>query len=97
MKKVELHNIIIRPIITEKATDLKDKGKYVFRVDRRANKDMISRAVESLYDVNVIKCNIINMIGKKKRVRYQIGMTPSYKKAIVTLKSGQSLPFFEGV
>ncbi|MCK4907593.1 MAG: 50S ribosomal protein L23 [Spirochaetes bacterium] len=97
MKKAVLQNIIISPLLTEKANTLKEADKYVFKVDRRANKDLIKRALESMYEINVLKCNIINVRGKKKRVRYRLGMTPSWKKAIVTIKQGQTFPFFEGI
>lgn len=97
MKKVELHNIIIQPVITEKTNEIRALNKYVFRIDRRANKDLVVRALQSMYDVEIVKCNIMNVRGKKKRTRYRTGMTPAWKKAVVTLKQGQSFPFFEGV
>jgi len=94
---MDYRNVIIQPIITEKATGLKEQNKYFFKVDKRANKVLVSAAVERLYAVRVIDCNIINVRGKKKRVRYKEGFTSGYKKAIVTLKKGDSLPFFENV
>ena len=98
MNKIDLQNIIIRPIVTEKATDLKDESKFVFEVSVKANKAQVIAALEQMYpEVNVVKCNIINVHGKKKRVRYHYGFTAAYKKAIVTLKEGQIFPFFEGV
>ena len=92
---MDYRNVIIQPIITEKATELKEQHKYFFKVDKRANKTLVSDAVERLYNVKVTDCNIINVRGKKKRVRYKEGFTSGYKKAIVTLKKGDSLPFFE--
>jgi len=98
MKKIDIQNVVVRPIVTEKATDLKDESKFVFEVSVKANKAQVVAALAKLYpEVNVIKCNIINVHGKKKRVRYHYGFTAGYKKAIVTLKAGQKFPFFEGV
>jgi len=97
MNTIDLQNVIIRPIVTEKATDLKDSSKFVFEVSVKANKAQVIAALALLYpELNVIKCNVINVHGKKKRVRYHYGFTAAYKKAIVTLKEGQTFPFFEG-
>ncbi|AFG36657.1 50S ribosomal protein L23 [Spirochaeta africana] len=89
--------VIIEPILTEKTNDLREKNQFVFRVDARANKIEVIQAVQSIFNVTPIGCNIINVKGKPRRVRYQVGRTPSWKKAIVTLKSGDSIPLFEGV
>jgi large subunit ribosomal protein L23 len=98
MKSIDLENLIIRPIITEKATDLKDESKFVFMVNVKANKAQVAAAITKLYpEVHVEKINMINVHGKKKRVRYHYGFTSAYKKAIVTLKQGQKFPFFDGV
>jgi large subunit ribosomal protein L23 len=98
MNKIDLQNVIVRPIVTEKATDLKDASKFVFEVSVKANKAQVMAAIKELYpEVDVIKCNVMNVHGKKKRVRYHYGFTAGYKKAIVTLKAGQTFPFFEGV
>jgi large subunit ribosomal protein L23 len=96
MHKIEFNNIIIQPVVTEKATDQKAMDKYVFKVAVFANKCQVSSALEDLYGVEVLKCNIVNVRGKKKRVRTAIGYTSRWKKAIVTIKKGQSFPFFEG-
>jgi len=97
MNTLDLQNVIVCPIVTEKATDLKDSSKFVFEVNVKANKAQVVAALAMLYpELNVIKCNIVNVHGKKKRVRYHYGFTAAYKKAIVTLKAGQSFPFFEG-
>jgi large subunit ribosomal protein L23 len=97
MNTSNLQNIVVRPIVTEKATDLKDKSKFVFEVSVKATKAQVIAALAMLYpEVHVLKCNIINVHGKKKRVRYHYGYTAAYKKAIVTLKAGQTFPFFEG-
>jgi large subunit ribosomal protein L23 len=90
-------DIIINPIITEKSTRLQERGKYCFRVDRRANKKEVMRAVREIFDVEPVACTIMNVKGKPKRVRYQPGYTASWKKAVVTLKEGQTIELFEGV
>jgi len=79
------HDVIKNMIRTEKGSDLLTQNKYLFRVDRKANKIDIKRSVEDIYKVKVKAVNIINVAGKKKRVRYHEGMTSSWKKAIVTL------------
>ncbi len=77
--------IIIAPVVTEKSNDGLQEGKYTFKVNKKATKIEIKNAVEKLFDVKVLKVNTINVRGKKKRVRYQIGKTPDWKKAIVTI------------
>ena len=79
------HDIIKNMIRTEKGSEMLVDNKYVFRVDKRANKIEIKSAVETIYKVKVASVNIMNMKGKKKRVRFHQGMTASWKKAIVTL------------
>lgn len=88
--------IILAPIITEKTTAQRESGKYTFMVDRRANKIQIENAVRALFDVNPLDCNIINVQGKPKRVRQVEGLTSSWKKAVVTLAEGETIPVFEG-
>ena len=90
-------DIIIHPIITEKTTMLQEQGKYVFKVDKRANKKEIMQKVKEIFNVEPVSCNIINVRGKRKRERYKEGFTSSWKKAIVTLKEGQKIEFFESV
>ncbi len=94
MKKGE---IVIHPIITEKSTQQQENGKYCFKVNKRANKKEIMKAVKDTFTVEPISCNIMNIRGKKKRVRYKLGYTSSWKKAIVTLKEGDKIEIFEGV
>ena len=77
--------IIEKPIITEKSNDLIQEGKYTFKVNKKATKIEIARAVEKLFEVKVLKVNTMTVRGKKKRVRYQVGKTPDWKKAIVTI------------
>ena len=88
--------IIIEPVLTEKSNVMKETGRYVFKVDPRANKLEVRRAVESLFGVHPVQCNIINVKGKPKRVRYKNGYTASWKKAVVTLREGESISALEG-
>jgi large subunit ribosomal protein L23 len=83
---------IIKTILrTEKGTFLEPQRQYCFHVARGATKIAIKRAVEEIYNVKVHDVNTVIMPGKKKRVRYQLGRTPDWKKAIVTLKEGQKI------
>ncbi len=80
------------PLITEKATKLSAQNKYVFWVGKRSNRIEVKRAIEAIYKVKVTKVNIINMKGKTKRLRWnQEGKTPAWKKAIVTLREGDTI------
>ncbi|UCD57738.1 MAG: 50S ribosomal protein L23 [Candidatus Hydrogenedentota bacterium] len=93
--RYEPHKIIKRPVISEKATLLGEKhNKYVFEVARGANKIQIKKAVEDIFKVTVTKVRTMRMPGKRKRIRFQIGHTPEWKKAIVTLKQGDSIELF---
>lgn len=89
-----VYNVIIRPIISERSYDLMEQGKYTFEVAKEAPKEEIAAAVEKLFNVHVLKVNTMNVRGKKKRVRYQQGMTRSWKKAIVTVAEGESIEIF---
>jgi large subunit ribosomal protein L23 len=80
------HSVIKSMLRTEKGSGLLVQNKYVFDVIRDANKIDVKRAVEELYKVSVDSVNMMNVRGKKRRVRYREGMTTSWKKAIVTLK-----------
>jgi len=77
--------------VTEKATDLSGLRKYVFIVDRKANKSEVKKAIESIYGVKVEGVNIINIKGKAKRLGRSLGRTSAFKKAIVTLKEGEKI------
>ncbi len=79
------YDVIIRPIITENSMELAEDKKYVFKVAKDANKTEVRKAVEEIFGVEVAKVNVSNVSGKKKRVGMKFGMTPSYKKAVVTL------------
>ncbi len=88
------YNVIVRPIVSERSYDLMEQGKYTFEVAKGACKQEIIDAVEKIFNVHVVKVNTMNVRGKEKRVRYQSGMTRSWKKAIVTLAEGESIEIF---
>ena len=90
-------DIIIEPINTEKSNTMRESDKYQFKVDARANKKQILRAIEELFDVRPLKCNVVNYKGKPKRVRYKRGYTAGWKKAVITLAKGDKIDIFEGV
>ena len=90
-------DILIEPVLSEKATLLREKGKYVFKVHPDASKIEIKEAVHRLFNVKVVDCTTMNVYGKMKRVRYRAGRTSSWKKAIVKLAPGESIKVFEGV
>ena len=77
--------------ITERTGDLSNLGKYVFVVDKKANKPEVRKAVESLYGVKVSSVNILNAKGKQKRLGKTMGRVSGFKKAIVTLKKGEKI------
>ncbi len=77
--------IIIAPVVTEKSNDQLQEGKYTFKVNKKATKVEIAKAVEKLFKVKVLKVNTMNVKGKKKRVGYHVGKTSDWKKAIVTI------------
>jgi large subunit ribosomal protein L23 len=88
--------IIVRPLVTEKATQLKAAGnQYLFQVNRRANKIEIKKAIEEIFHVHVTSVRTAQMIGKKKRMGRFEGKRPDWKKAVVTLKEGESIQLFE--
>ena len=88
--------VIKRPIITEKSTVLSDEqNKYIFEVDKRANKPLVKKAIETIFNVKVESVNIINVKGKKKRLGRFEGRKPNWKKAIVTLRKGDKIELFE--
>ena len=87
----DCYSVIKHLLITEKGTGLGTQNKYLFSVDRKANKVDIKMAVQEIYKVKVTAVNTMNVSGKKKRVRFKEGRTASWKKAIVTLAPGQSI------
>ena len=92
------HQLIKGPIITEKTHSLKEAGnKLTLKVDVKANKIEIRKAVEDIFKVKVLAVNTIQMLGKKKRLGKGEGMRPSWKKAIVTLAPGEKIAGYEGL
>lgn len=89
------YEVLVKPIVTEKSSSLMAEGKYTFRVDKASNKIEIKYAVETIFKVDVTDVKTMNMPGKRKRQGKTQGMTPAWKKAVVTLKAGQTLPIFE--
>jgi len=97
MKKINYIDSIRSPKITEKATILSEQNKSVFKVHRKANKKVIKKNIEKLFKVNVIKVNIINSKTKLKIKQGKRSYKTGYKKAIVTLKKGQSIDLTTGI
>ena len=97
MKKFNLFDTIVSPAITEKATSLSEFNKMVFKVHKGASKNSIKKSIEKIFKVNVVKINTINLKGKTKIVKGKKSSTSGYKKAIVTLKKGQSIDLATGI
>lgn len=89
------YDVIKRPVITEKSRDMAEKGQFVFAVEPKATKTDIRRAVEKLFDVNVRRVNTMIIAGKRRRTIYGMAKRSNWKKAIVTLRPGQSISYFE--
>lgn len=90
-------DIILEPIVSEKSVGMKAINQYAFKVHPKANKIEIRHAVEELFKVKVDGVNTMKCNGKNKRLGVFAGKTPDYKKAIVTLKAGEKIAFFEGI
>ena len=97
MKKINSIDSIRQPIITEKATILSEQNKTVFKVHAGANKSSIKKNIEKIFKVNVIKVNILNSKAKKKIKQGKLSKKQGYKKAIITLKKGQSIDLTTGI
>ena len=97
MKKINYIDSIRNPIITEKATILSEQNKTVFKVHSGANKKTIKKNIEKIFKVNVVKVNIINKKTKKKIKQGKLATKSGYKKAIITLKKGQSIDLATGI
>ena len=91
---LEPRQIIIRPVISEHSYDKIEHGVYTFEVHKSANKIDITRAIETIFNVNVKKVNTLNVKPKTKRLRYKAGQTRSWKKACVTLAEGETIEIF---
>ena len=93
--------VLIKPLVTEKVSDLNEKGQYGFIVDRRANKVEIRKAVEKMYGVNVESVNTMRYEGKEKtrytKTKIISGRTSAYKKAIITVAEGEVIDFYSGI
>jgi large subunit ribosomal protein L23 len=90
-------DILIEPVLSEKANLLREEGKYVFRVAQSANKIQIKEAVRKLFNVHPISCTVMVVGGKPKRLRNRPGYTATWKKAIVRLPKDEKISVFEGV
>ena len=90
------HDVIIKPIVSEKSYSLIDEGKYTFEVDPRSNKTEIKQAVEAIFKVKVASVNTLNRVGKTRRTKFGLGKRKDTKRAIITLKSG-SIDIFSSV
>jgi large subunit ribosomal protein L23 len=96
-KAIHPYQVIVRPLITEKATILAGDGTYAFEVDRRANKPQIREAVELAFNVRVADVRTMNVHGKSRRTRSGYSKTRDWKKALVKLAEGDTIQLFEGV
>ena len=95
---MHLYEVLKRPVLTEKSNYAADElGRYTFAVDVRATKQQVREAVEMAFDVTVTNVNIMNVRGKTRRWGRHVGHASDWKKAVVTLVSGESISFFEGV
>ena len=94
---MHLYEVLRRPLITEKNASLQAEGKYAFEIAREANRNQVKQVVEKAFNVKVTAVNVLTVPGKEKRVGRRIVLTQPWKKAIVTLKLGDKIEFFEGV
>lgn len=94
---MNFEDVLIKPVLSEKATALREQNKYVFIVQPSATKTEIKEAVRKLFNVKVADCTTVNVQGKIKRLRGKPGRTASFKKAIVKLEKGETIKVFEGV
>ncbi len=97
MVKVNLYDSIVAPVITEKSTNLSSLNKVVFKVVDAANKKNLKKNIEKIFKVNVTKINIINKKNRTKFTRGKAVKVKGYKKAVVTLKKGQSIDLTTGI
>ena len=97
INKIHLYDKIISPVITEKSTNLSEQNKIVFKINKNANKKNVKKSIEKIFKVNVIKVNIINKKTRIKLTRGRKVKVTGYKKAIITLKKGQTIDLTTGV
>ena len=97
MEKIHLYDKILSPVVTEKSTNLSEQNKIVFKVPAKANKNNLKKSIEKIFKVNVTKINIINKQSRNKLSRGRKIKKSGFKKAIITLKKGQSIDLTTGV
>ena len=97
MSKIHLYDKILSPIVTEKSTNLSEQNKIVFKIPTKANKKTVKNNIEKIFKVNVTKINIINKQNRTKLTRGRKIKVSGYKKAIITLKKGQSIDLTTGI
>ena len=97
MNKFHSYDKILSPIVTEKSTNLSEQNKIVFKVPNSSNKEIIKKNVEKIFKVNVTKVNIINKQSRNKISRGRKVKVKGYKKAIITLKKGQTIDLTTGI
>lgn len=93
----DLHDVLVRPVVTEKSTAASEFNKVTFMISPRADKIQVKQAVEHLFKVKVTKVNTVNIQGKTKRFRGQTGKRDDVRKAIVTLEAGQTIDLAAGL
>ena len=97
MQKIHTYDKILSPIVTEKSTSLSEQNKIIFKVPRKSNKKILKKIIEKIFKVNVLKVNIINKKSRNKITKGRKIKVPGYKKAIITLKKGQSIDLATGI
>ena len=97
MEKIHLYDKILSPLVTEKSTILSDQNKIVFKVPNKTNKINLKKNIEKIFKVNVTKINIINKQNRTKLTRGRKVKVSGFKKAIITLKKGQSIDLTTGI
>ena len=97
MNKIHLYDKILQPVVTEKSTNLSEQNKIVFKVPISSNKKILKKNIEKIFKVNVTKVNIVNKKNREKISRGKKIKIKGYKKAIITLKKGQSIDLTTGI
>jgi len=93
--KLHPHSVVVRPIVTEKGVrDQTENNTYPFQVHREATKEDVKKAIEEIFNVHVVRVRTINMRGKPRRVRHKYIHLPTWKKAIVKIRDGESISVF---
>tara|TARA_A100001011_G_scaffold289332_1_gene300496 strand:+ start:3798 stop:4091 length:294 start_codon:yes stop_codon:yes gene_type:complete len=97
MNKIHLYDKILQPVVTEKSTNLSEQNKIVFKVPQSSTKNILKKNIEKIFKVNVVKVNIVNKQNREKVSRGRKIKLKGYKKAIITLKKGQSIDLSTGI